>query len=291
MASLITGQRKREDDMSDNISSHHIADNGWYNAEMAKSLIDKIYFLDKVDARMFVDFGCANGVMLSFIEKVFPGMKLVGYDVNEEMLDEARKRDPDSAVIYTSDWQEVSRLVTEHRKASSADDNKVCLVLSSVLHELHSYLDEGEKVDAFRKIWGEDGIEFDYIAVRDMMADKSVSRPANPITVARVQQVFEARHPGLISQWEARWGHLGENWSLQHFLLTYRYVSNWDREYRENYLPQNYQDFMASVPRKYHAIYRDHFILPFLERRVREDFDITMTDATHLKVVFELRRR
>ena len=275
--------------MLDKLASHHIADNGWYNAEMAKSLIDKIYFLDKVDARMFVDFGCANGVMLSFIEKVFPGMTLVGYDLNEEMIEEARARDPQSSVVYTSDWKEVARLVKDYKAAAEGED-KVCLVLSSVLHELHSYLDEAEKSDAFNKIWGDDGIEFDYIAIRDMMADKSVSRPSNPITVARVQQVFEAKHPGLISQWEQRWGHLGEMWSLQHFLMTYRYVANWEREYRENYLPQNYQDFMASVPRKYMAIYKDHFILPFLERRVRQDFDISMTDATHLKVVFELVR-
>nr|WP_250808171.1 class I SAM-dependent methyltransferase [Neorhizobium tomejilense] len=277
--------------MLDKLSSHHIADNGWYNAEMAKSLIDKIYFLDKVDAKMFVDFGCANGVMLAFIEKVFPGMTLVGYDLNEEMIAEARARDPNSAIVFTTDWKEVAALVRRHKEeAPTPADGKACLVLSSVLHELHSYLDEGEKEDAFRKIWGEDGIEFDYIAIRDMMADKSVSRPSNPITVARIQQVFEAKHPGLISQWEQRWGHLGEQWSLQHFILTYRYVGNWEREYRENYLPQNYQDFMASVPRKYRSIYKDHFILPFLERRVREDFDIGITDATHLKVVFELLR-
>lgn len=277
--------------MADKISSHQIADNGWYTAEMAKALIDKIYFLDKVDARMFVDFGCADGVMLSFIERVFPGMTLVGYDVNEEMIEKARARDPNSGVVYTTDWNEVVALVARYRsQAETSADGKVCLVLSSLIHELHSYLDEAEKMAAFRKIWGDDDLEFDYIAFRDMMADKSVSRPSNPITVARIQQVFEARHPGLISQWEQRWGHLGEQWSLQHFLLTYRYVANWEREYRENYLPQNYQDFMASVPAKYRAIYKDHFILPFLERRVREDFGIAITDATHLKVVFELTR-
>jgi len=271
--------------MTETIASRHIADNGWYNSEMAKSLIDKIYFLDKVDAGMFVDFGCANGVMVSFIERVFPGIRLVGYDVNEEMLAEARRRDPESRVVFTSDWAEVARLVAEYK--SGPGENKVCLVLSSVLHEVHSYLDEAEKEAVFNQIWGGDGVEFDYIAVRDMMAGRATSRPSDPIAVARVQQVFEARHPGLIAQWEQRWGHLGENWSLVHFLLTYRYVNNWDREYRENYLPVNYEDFMASVPPKYQAIYLDKFTLPFLRRRVREDFNVSLADTTHLKAVFE----
>ena len=36
-----------------------------YNREMQKSLIDKIFFLDKVeDASLFIDYGCANGAVL-----------------------------------------------------------------------------------------------------------------------------------------------------------------------------------------------------------------------------------
>ena len=270
------------------INSHHIADNEWYNAEMAKPLIDKIFFLDKVDAHMFVDFGCANGVMLAFIEKVFPGMTLVGYDVNEEMIEHARARDPGSAVVYTSDWNEVIRLVKKYKTTAPADGNKVCLVLSSLLHELHSYLDDADKQDAYKKIWGDDGIEFDYIAIRDMMASRAASRPSDPIAVARVEQVFEKEHPGLLAQWKSRWGDLSENWSYLHFLLKFRYTHNWEREYRENYLPHNYEDFMASIPAKYMPVYKDHFTLPFLRREVKRHFELPLTDATHIKLVLEL---
>ncbi|MBY3433000.1 class I SAM-dependent methyltransferase [Rhizobium laguerreae] len=279
--------------MLDKLSSHHIADNDWYNAEMAKSLIDKIFFLDKVDdAGMFVDFGCANGILLSFIEKVFPGSNLVGYDINPEMIAEAKARDPDSQVIYTADWNEVKAIFREFKKTAPKGKDKIVGVGSSVGHEIESYSNEEEKAVAYARIWGtgEDAIEFDYVAWRDMMASRATSRPADPIAVARVQQVFEAKHPGFISQWEQRWGHLGENWSLVHFLMTYRYVANWEREYRENYLPVNYEDFMASVPKKYMPVYQDRFTLPFLRRRVQEDFGIALTDTTHLKVVFELRR-
>ncbi|MCV9963960.1 hypothetical protein OIU34_18950 [Pararhizobium sp. BT-229] len=276
--------------MLNTLTSHHIADNDWYNAEMAKSLIDKIFFLDKVDAGMFVDFGCANGVMLGFIEKVFPGSKLVGFDTNPEMIEEARARDPNSKIIYTSEWDEVRELFKDHKATAPRGQEKVCVVSSSVGHEIESYSDEEAKALTYRRIWGEADIEWDYVAWRDMMASRAASRPSDPIAVARVQQIFEAKHPGLIAQWEQRWGHLGENWSLLHFFMTYRYVANWDREYRENYLPRNYEDFMASVPKKYMPIYQDRFTLPFLRRRVQEDFGISLSDTTHLKVVFELRK-
>lgn len=266
------------------IDTHHIADNAWYNAEMAKSLIDKIFFLDKTDATLFVDFGCADGTLLAFIAKVFPGVTLVGYDVNREMIDRARELHAGSGIVFTDDWNEVVRIEAEHR----AKGEKSCVVCNSLTHEIESYLDGDEKTAAYDKIWGRGGIRFHYVALRDMMVSRSASRPSDPFQVARIQQIFEALHPGLLSQWTARWGTLSENWSLVHFLLTYRYTNSWEREHRENYLPVNLEDFMASVPRGYIAVYRDHFTLPFLRRQVQKDFDITISDPTHLKVVFEL---
>ena len=35
-----------------------------YNANMKKSLMDKIYFIDKTEATVFVDFGCSDGELI-----------------------------------------------------------------------------------------------------------------------------------------------------------------------------------------------------------------------------------
>jgi SAM-dependent methyltransferase len=279
--------------MLNTIADRAISNEVWYTEEMAKSLVDKLFFLDKVDARMFVDFGCADGTMLAFIDHVFPkGMTLVGYDINPKMIEAAKKAHPDSAITFTSDWEEVRALVSEHRERAPRGDGRVCLVLSSVLHELHSYADEQAIADAFAKIWGEDGsgLEFDYVAIRDMMVSRATSRPSDMIAVARVQQVFEARHPGLLAQWEAKWGAIIENWSLVHFLLTYRYTANWEREFRENYLPKATEEFLAGIPEKFFPIFKEQFTLPFLRRRVKEDFGIALSDTTHIKLVLELTR-
>lgn len=251
-----------------------------YTTEMAKSLIDKIYFLDKVDAGLFVDFGCADGIMLDFISKVFPGIILVGYDNDDEMIEKAKVKNAHNDVIFTSSWEEVAKIVSEHRDAGT----KSCLVLSSVIHEVHSYLSQTQIDNVWKMVWGTDTIAFDYIAIRDMMVSRTTTRPSDSLQVARVRQLFDI---DMLDEWEANWGGIEDNWSLTHFLLTYRYKENWTREVKENYLPVSYEKFMASVPKRFTPIFKEHFTLPFLRRKVREDFGFELADRTHLKLILE----
>lgn len=262
------------------IEATPITDDAVYNREMAKSLIDKIYFLDKVSANLFIDYGCADGVMLAFIERVFPGVRLIGYDIDEKMLETARSRNPNSSIIFTSDWNVVKDEVAKEKLLG----NKSCLVLSSVLHEIHSYLTDGEQNKVHQEIWGQAGIVFDFIAFRDMMVAKTASRPTDPIQVTRIRQCFDQKR---LAEWEANWGSIEENWSFVHLMLTYRYETNWARELKENYLPVSYEDFLASIPPHYMPIYKDHFTLPFLRRCVQDSFKIALNERTHLKLVLE----
>lgn len=251
-----------------------------YTTEMAKSLIDKIYFLDKVDAGLFVDYGCADGVMLDFIAKVLPGYMLVGYDNDPAMIEKAQQRSAGNGVLFTSSWDEVAAIVADHQRAGS----KTCLVLSSVIHEIHSYLSQKDVDKIWQQVWGDDAIPFDFIAIRDMMVSRTTSRPSDSLQVARVRQLFDM---DKLDEWEANWGGIEENWSLTHFLLTYRYQENWTREVKENYLPVNYETFMSSIPKHFMPIFKEHFTLPFLRRRVREDFGFELADRTHLKLILE----
>lgn len=250
-----------------------------YNEEMLKPLIDKLFFADKVDdASVFVDFGCADGVMLGAMRMLFPSHTYIGFDVSEPMLDEARQKVP--GVTFTSDWEEVKRLCREAKGAG----RKNCLVLSSVIHEARNYLTGEEQKIFWSRVWGDEEFSFDVIAIRDMMVNRSTSRPSDPLSVARIRQIYDTDR---LTQWERQWGSISENWSLTHFLLTYRYVANWSREVEENYLPVALEDFLASIPKRYIPTYEEHFVLPFLRRQVRRDFRIGMPDATHLKLILE----
>jgi hypothetical protein len=46
-----------------------ILNDQFYTDEMAKSMWDKAFFVNFVDATLLVDFGCADGAMLGFIAR------------------------------------------------------------------------------------------------------------------------------------------------------------------------------------------------------------------------------
>ena len=65
-----------------------------YTTEMRKSLIDKIFFMDKMDneVKTIVDYGCADGVLIDFLSNIFPEINFIGLDISDEMIRAAEKR-------------------------------------------------------------------------------------------------------------------------------------------------------------------------------------------------------
>lgn len=247
-----------------------IKDIAKYNKGMRQSLIDKTYFLDKVDAEVFVDFGCADGVLLQYMNNLFPENHYIGYDLCDEMIAQAGKRLHDEILLF-SDLKKVKECLKTTYKGK-----KSCLILSSVIHEVYSYSNAD---DFWQQIFD---LDFDFISIRDMCVSNSCSRPSDPITVARVHQIFDA---DLIADWESTWGSLDENWSLTHFFLTYRYTDNWDRESRENYLPITKEKLLQIVPNHYYPHFIEHYTLPYLRDQVFNDFQIQLQERTHLKLI------
>lgn len=244
-----------------------------YQAGMARSLIDKLHFLDKVEAGLFIDFGCADGALLGMLRLVCPGCDAVGYDQDHSMIAAARKNHP--ALAFTADWGEV----VERMERVHSEGRPTCLILSSVLHEVYHY-----GPAAVGEFWNRVlGLRPSHIALRDMCVSRTASRPADPVSVAKVRQRFDA---GKIAQWESAWGALDENWSLTHFFLTYRYQDNWEREYKENYLPIHKEELLGKFPPCYEPVLIEHYTLPFLRARVREDFGVDLQERTHLKLIF-----
>jgi hypothetical protein len=256
-----------------------IADLDRYNGRMQKSLIDKIFFMDKVDAEQFIDFGCADGSLILMLKKLFPEHLYTGYDTNKKMIELANKDSKEVSTplpTFTSDWKKVKRLVEMGDWRDST-----CIILMSIIHEIYSY--GPEKVQEFwKQIWD---LAPKYIAIRDMCVSRTASRPADPLSVARVRQLHDT---AKIAQWEARWGALDENWSLVHYLLSYHYEDNWEREYQENYLPLCKEDLLSLIPENYVPDYIEHYTLPYLRRKIEDDLGIQLQERTHLKLI--LRR-
>jgi hypothetical protein len=246
--------------------------------------VDKLFFAGIVDASMIVDYGCADGALLRAYHRMFPSATLIGYDQDPDMISYAQKdikAEPSypnlDLIRFTHDWEWVWG-------ETHVWPGKRAVVLSSVLHEIYSYLMPEDIVAFGNSLWNG---PFDYVVIRDMMVSETVDRPSNSEDVARVRQVLGQK---MVSEWEALWGPITRNRSLLHLLLTYRYTDNWTREIQENYLPFNLEGFMSDIPKYYRPIYFEHYTLPFVRETVKSDLDITITDRTHVKIVFERRR-
>lgn len=73
---------------------------------MNLSLSDKSFFIDLIDFDVIVDFGCADGSFLQHISKIKPNVKLIAYDLDDDMLEKAKAKLGKKALV-TSNWEEV----------------------------------------------------------------------------------------------------------------------------------------------------------------------------------------
>lgn len=161
-----------------------------YNAEMKKSLLDKIYFMDKVESKVFVDFGCANGELIKFLNALFPEYHYIGYDIDENMIKLAYENLTDENGVISdnitlmSKWEEVESYVLLLNEPTT-------LILNSVIHEVYSYSNLIENNNFWKNVFG--GI-FDYVVVRDMLPKHSIDKKSDINDVAKIRKKANRCH-------------------------------------------------------------------------------------------------
>ncbi len=250
-----------------------IKDVSVYLSDMQHSLVDKLFFAGVIHPNMLVDYGCADGALLRAYNRMFPSTELIGYDHDIAMTVQARDESPEK-IKYWTNWADVSIQAEKY-------GGDVALNLSSVLHEIYSYQSEEDIEYFYEEVFAS---PFKFVVVRDMMVSESIIRAADPLDVAKVYQFLGS---WKVKQWESKWGPITQQKSLVHLLLTYTYVDNWKREMAEDYLPIPVEHFMETVPRNYRPIHFEHYTLPYLRRRVMSDMGISLSDRTHVKIIFE----
>lgn len=248
-----------------------IKDHTIYEKRMALSLMDKVFFADKIsDADLLVDFGCADGVLLRFLKSYCPDLAVLGYDLDPSMT----KHSTDKVLIY-SDWEAVKREVAKAKRPA--------LNLSSVIHEVFHYGSKSD-IDNFWKQIFDCG--FHYIIIRDMVPSRSIDRLSNINDVKKIYHKF--LHTKALTDFEGIWGSIEGNRQLIHFLLKYKYIEpNWEREVRENYMPITREDLLAKIPNEYDVLFHEHYVLPYILQTVKSDVGIEIKDPTHIKLILK----
>lgn len=252
-----------------------ISDFQSYIDGMSTTYVDKLFFLNVIDPDVVVDFGCANGFILSKIKEARPNIKLIGYDLDETMLSQAQSLLGKDAVL-TDSWQVVQQELKKYHKP--------VLVLSSVIHEVYSYSNSL----TIKKFWDQQvfGGDFKWIAIRDMLPSVEIHKEEVSKFAEDVKKVRELADPKYLDSFEQRWGTIDDNYrTFVHFLLKYRFIDNWEREVKENYLPVSLETIYKKIPNSYKIIYEKNFILDYLKQKVKEDFGIEINHTTHTKMV------
>ena len=244
-----------------------------YLSSMGRSAFDKLFFVPIVSPNLIVDYGCADGVMLAAISEFYPDAKLVGYDIDTDMIAIAKARNLPNCT-FTSNWQEVEEIFRN-------TDGERAIILSSIVHEMYSYLSMREVNEFWAHVF-----EFDTVILRDMMSSQSVDRPSDMTDVINIRRKYTAQ----VRDFEAIWGSIERNKNLVHFLLKYRWLDNWDREVRENYFPLTIEEFMVKIPAGYEVIYWEHFALHYLKNKMLEETGVVLKDCTHLKAILHKRK-
>ena len=265
-----------------------ISDYGAYTDGMRKSMADKAWFLDKIDgANVIVDYGCADGALLQYISDAMPRVfELAGIDIDEEMLKLA------STNLSINCNQPVCLYNTAEFNLYFAEDiNRVCLNCGSVIHEVYSY-GTPESIEEFWNFAFSSG--FRYIAIRDMgMSKVDISQSQSVFDNAFEKIIYRNRTSDeetdrFVEFLEQIYGDDIVSWrDIVHYLLKYRYVSNWSREVKENYLPLLTEEILLKIPSSYRVKYYDHYTLPFLKDQVMKDFGIELNTKTHYKLLLE----
>lgn len=259
------------------VGETEISDLDKYIEGMEKSMQDKLFFVSQLDFDVIVDFGCANGSFLSKVKQLKPNVKVIGYDLDETMLQRARQELGEEALL-TDDWNQV---VDELQNFESP-----LLNLSSVIHEVYSY----SHSSVIKKFWEKQvfGGNFKWITIRDMIPSCEIHKNEIPNFKKDVMKVRKRANKFYLDQFEKRWGTIDDNYrTFCHFLLKYRYLDNWEREVNENYLPVSLETVKKKIPSNYKITYEEDFIVPFIQDTVGKDFGVKITHSTHVKMIIK----
>ena len=247
---------------------------------MNYSMRDKLFFVDSINFDVIVDFGCADGTFLQELSKIKPNTKLIGYDLDDNMLNKAQSKLGRNA-FFTDDWNEAVRHISSARNP--------LLNLSSVIHEVYSY----SRPKEVSKFWNSQvfGDDFKYITIRDMIPSLSIDKQEILDFKDDVKKVRLKSDKFYLKSFEKKWGGINEDYRrFIHYLMKYRFTDNWDREVNENYLPVSLETVKSKIPGNYNIIYEENFLLPFLKEQVKKDFNVELTHSTHTKMIIKNKK-
>jgi hypothetical protein len=241
-----------------------------YAQLMARGMADKLFFADRLDADVFVDFGCADGTLLHALQTIKPDTQMVGYDLSDLATTRAAQK---VRGTFFNEWFDLEDYLR------SLEGKTIALIASSVVHEVYAYGGTVAGIEFWKRL--NDG-PFDHFILRDMALGIKDLTSDDPEIASRVRA---RANPRILSDFENRWGSIDLRRHLTHFLLKYSYTDNWVRELNEHYLPLTREEILDELSDNFTVDLASAEILPFLAGQVKQDFGIAFPCPTHFKLI------
>ena len=252
-----------------------------YTSEMAKSVWDKAFFMDKIPgAKCVIDFGCADGAMIRYLSSLFPDITFIGYDINNELIERAQKTPPfnSNLTYYCGIWENLDALLDIATARFTPDE--ICINFSSVLHEVYS---STGGIEVIRDVVNT--LKPRYITIRDMYCDESLL-----FTVPSFDTVWNPLPAGPSADFCARFGPIFDWRDMTHLLMKLQWVDNgWEDELKENYYSWNIDKFIDDIGGKYITSFDCRYQLPYLGEKWKKEYGWYNPDI-HTHAQFILRR-
>ncbi|MBP7118985.1 class I SAM-dependent methyltransferase [Candidatus Woesebacteria bacterium] len=246
---------------------HQIVNPEVYLARMSKPLAEKLKIVHYLPEKPLevLDVGCADGAVTIEMARMFPETHFHGIDINPEFISRARDL---SAGLHNVTFETIylRNLLAREQKFDA-------VTFCSVLHEFASY---GEGLTSVVKALA-DAHELlkkhGRIVIRDMIFSGYKQKTDFGMKTVLLKIQAKKELASLISDFETHFGKLNDIYTINHFLLKYKYTDNWDREGHENYVPvtfDQYEQIFTLLGMK--VLYRDSKLLPYFEETWKQDF-------------------
>lgn len=248
-----------------------------YLERMAKPLQEKLTIAPYLPrAGSVLDVGCADGTVTCALGALFPNVHFLGIDLDAGFVQLAKQRAKTEGLTNVEFKQTYLRSVLEESARFDA------VIFCSVLHEFYSYGQGRSSVvkalaDAAELIPPEGAIVIRDMVLRDATKEMGVSKDLQN----RVAQGVSAQ---VLTDFRNTFGEIDTLYKLNHLLLKYWYVDNWEREGPECYVPVTLEEYMQLFTLLGMSVnVAEERTLPYLESKWREDFRLTGSELGALR--------
>jgi len=251
-----------------------------YLSRMSKPLQEKLRVVKYIPkwAKQVLDVGCADGTLTCALAKLFPDVRFLGIDLDEEFIIKARER------AIGENLSNVSFEKVYLRDILSRSEKFDTVIFVSVLHEFFTY---GEGISSVLKALA-DAHELlnpgGEIVIRDMILSEYTKDTSFQSDVIN-EKIFSVKKLlPMVEDFEKKFKPIKRIYEINHFLLKYMYEENWDRESKEHYVPVTFDEYEKIFDLLGMELQlKDSYLISFLKEKWRDDFGLTDDEMVSLK--------